>query len=66
MEITLNGTKQTFTKSNLLELAQEYSFAEKKGIAVAINDSIIPRDEWKDAAINTNDTILLITATAGG
>jgi sulfur carrier protein len=48
--------------NQLLALTQ----SPEKGIAIAINDSIIPSSEWSDVCIQQNDTILIIQATQGG
>ena len=36
------------------------------GVALAINDIIIPRENWNTQMINEGDTILLFQAIAGG
>lgn len=37
-----------------------------KGIAVAINGQVIPKNSWQETAVNENDDILIIKATQGG
>jgi len=37
-----------------------------KGLAVAVNDTVIPRTTWNTFTINENDTITIIRATQGG
>lgn len=36
------------------------------GIALAINEEVIPKSLWAKTQINQNDNILIITATQGG
>ncbi|UPK80831.1 sulfur carrier protein ThiS [Proteus vulgaris] len=36
------------------------------GVALAINETIVPRDNWETHFINDGDTILLFQAIAGG
>ncbi len=48
--------------NQLLALTQ----SPEKGIAIAINESIIPSSEWSDVCVQQNDTILIIQATQGG
>ncbi|NQD72377.1 sulfur carrier protein ThiS [Sphingobacterium shayense] len=36
------------------------------GIAVALNDHVIPRNHWASTPITTQSEIILITATQGG
>ena len=38
----------------------------KPGSALAVNQNIIPRDQWDHFAIQDGDTILLFQAIAGG
>ncbi|MDF4202924.1 sulfur carrier protein ThiS [Maribacter sp. SA7] len=37
-----------------------------KGIAVAVNENIISKTEWKVKTLNENDEVLVIKATQGG
>ncbi|GEO04460.1 hypothetical protein AAE02nite_21240 [Adhaeribacter aerolatus] len=47
-------------------LLQQLQFADKKGIAVAIQDQIIPRSTWPAYALQENDKVTIIQATQGG
>ncbi|HFO0563402.1 TPA: sulfur carrier protein ThiS [Proteus mirabilis] len=66
MNITVNDGRYSLdmpvTISQLLiELKQP-----SMGVALAINDIIIPRENWNTQMINEGDTILLFQAIAGG
>ncbi|MDF7459211.1 sulfur carrier protein ThiS [Proteus mirabilis] len=66
MNITVNDERYSLdmpvTISQLLiELKQP-----SMGVALAINDIIIPRENWNTQMINEGDTILLFHAIAGG
>ncbi len=66
MNITVNDERYSLdmpvTISQLLiELKQP-----SMGVALAINDIIIPRENWDTQMINEGDTILLFQAIAGG
>lgn len=66
MNITVNDERYSLdmpvTISQLLiELKQP-----SMGVALAINDIIIPRENWNTQTINEGDTILLFQAIAGG
>ncbi len=37
-----------------------------KGLAVAVNNTVIPRTNWSSFQLNENDTITIIHATQGG
>lgn len=66
MNITVNDERYSLdmpvTISQLLIELQQPSM----GVALAINDIIIPRENWNTQMINKGDTILLFQAIAGG
>lgn len=66
MNITVNDERYSLvmpvTISQLLIELQQPSM----GVALAINDIIIPRENWNTQMINEGDTILLFQAIAGG
>ncbi len=69
MTIQLNDKKIDIPTEMTLEklLQSELNItSEKKGIAVAVNETIIPKQEWKNYPIKDNDHILVITAAQGG
>jgi sulfur carrier protein len=67
MRIVYNGTEtEILNATTLLSHLQNEGIAEQKGIAVAVNDSVIPRAAWADTLLNPEDTILVIKATQGG
>jgi sulfur carrier protein len=37
-----------------------------KGVAIALNNNVIPRSEWRSCVVNRNDKLILIKATQGG
>ena len=68
MELIINHTQKTF---DILPETLEALLAielpgKKKGIAVALNNRIIPLSVWAETILNNNDSILIITATQGG
>ena len=36
------------------------------GIAVAINSSVVKKEDWSSKIVKNNDTVLIITSTQGG
>ncbi len=49
-----------------MELLSMIHLQEQKGIAVAINESLIPRANWPTTLLHENDTVTVIHATPGG
>lgn len=68
MELTINHTQKTFDvlPVNLEALIAMELPEKKKGIAVALNNRIIPQSFWAETILNDKDSILIITATQGG
>ncbi len=68
MELTINHTLRTFDilPENLEALIAMELPEKKKGIAVALNNRIIPQSFWAETFLNNKDSILIITATQGG
>ncbi|MCT2408279.1 sulfur carrier protein ThiS [Chryseobacterium antibioticum] len=68
MELTINHTTKTFEvlPENLEELMAMEIPGKKKGIAVAVNNRIIPLSAWTETLLKDKDLVLIITATQGG
>ena len=67
MNISFNGdTLLVETDISLLTFLEQHNLSEKTGIAVAINQSVVPKSKWAEHKLITNDNILVITATQGG
>ncbi|WP_093363627.1 sulfur carrier protein ThiS [Sphingobacterium wenxiniae] len=68
MEITINHQKKFFEElPSSLEALMQLTIPEvPRGIAVALNNQVVPRDQWASKSLRENDTILIITATQGG
>lgn len=68
MELTINHTLRTFdTLPQTLEALLTMEIPHKrKGIAVALNNRIVPQAFWAETFLNDKDSILIITATQGG
>ncbi|KMQ63328.1 thiamine biosynthesis protein ThiS [Chryseobacterium sp. BLS98] len=68
MELTINHTTKTFEvlPDNLEALMAMEIPGKKKGIAVALNNRIIPLSAWAETLLKDKDSVLIITATQGG
>lgn len=51
--------------ANLHQLMQTVN-SNIDGVAIAINNQIIPKDSWDKQILNQNDNVLIIKATQGG
>ena len=50
----------------LVAVLRELGLAERKGVAIAINDEVVPRFTWPTRPLADGDRILVIQATQGG
>lgn len=57
VEIALNSTLTQLTA--LLELPSQ-------GIAIAVNNKMIPRANWEEFSLQENDNLVIIKAACGG
>lgn len=54
------------TGAQLADLLRELGLAERKGVAIAINDEVAPRSTWPTRVLAEGERILVIQATQGG
>ncbi|MFV8324312.1 sulfur carrier protein ThiS [Flavobacterium sp. ZS1P14] len=68
MELKINNqTKQFTTDSLTVQTLLDLEIPIKQnGIAVAINNTVIPKSDWNSHPIKETDDILIISATQGG
>lgn len=67
MEITYNNQKtQVQDGISVSEFVSLQMGEKQRGIAVAINEAIVPKTEWATTYLKINDNILIIKATQGG
>ena len=65
MEIIVNGSKKTVTSTLVSELITELQL-KSNGIALALNQGILPYKEWANTSLTNGDIITIIKATQGG
>lgn len=68
MKIKINGEEKAFNNElNLKELIEyELNSAEPKGVAVALNYNIVPKQRWNETKVKDNDEIEIVQAVQGG
>ena len=67
MEILINNQKHTVVEDITLQtIANTQLGSKQKGVAIAINETVIPKSNWETQFIQSNDHILIIKATQGG
>jgi len=66
MKLTVNSELKDFSGKNISELVQRLNMISINGIALAVNEKVIPKSEWEKFQLNEDDKILIIKATQGG
>jgi sulfur carrier protein len=67
MHVLVNNEQQETTPNiALAQLLSELKIVTRKGVAVAVNEEVVPRTDWNSITLKENDNIMIITATQGG
>ena len=66
MELIINSEPKQFSGKNISELVLSLQMTNTNGIALAVNDKVIAKNDWATFQLNNNDKILIIKATQGG
>lgn len=61
-----NKLIETPARAKITDVLSAINIPSQKGIAIAVNNNVIPGADWGDYALNENDNITLIRATQGG
>ena len=65
MKISVNNKEVETGANYLLQLSQQLELPQT-GIAVAVNNRMVPRSEWEHFAIHEEDELIIIKAVCGG
>lgn len=67
MELIINGERQQMEALDSLgQVLKALDVPAKRGVAVALNESVVPRGQWDDQPVTDGDRIEIIRATQGG
>jgi len=61
-----NDIIQISGENNILSLLQQLRGEKLNGLAVALNETVVPRSQSDKIQLNQNDNLLIIQATQGG
>lgn len=65
MKVTINNKETETQAKTIRELAQELDLPAT-GVAVAISNEMVPRDEWENTIIAEGAAIVIVKAFCGG
>ncbi|MBO9152950.1 sulfur carrier protein ThiS [Chitinophaga sp. GCM10012297] len=67
MEVLVNNKLYAVQpETTLAALLQFIQLTTRKGIAVAVNQKVVPRLRWSDVTLRPADQVTIIQATQGG
>ena len=65
MKVTINNKETETQAKTIRDLAQELDLPAT-GVAVAISNEMVPRDEWENTFITEGADIVIVKAFCGG
>ncbi|AWV91164.1 sulfur carrier protein ThiS [Bradymonas sediminis] len=68
MNLIINGENKSFQAEQLTirEMLGHLDITQRKGVAVALNNAVIPQSQWEKHAVADGDHVEVIRATQGG
>lgn len=67
VEVSINQEIFQFSSSGTLaDILPLLNIERPDGIAIAVNDNVIPKNEWEAYTLRAQDKIFVIRATQGG
>ncbi|WP_017973048.1 sulfur carrier protein ThiS [Actinopolyspora halophila] len=66
MNITINGQRHEVTEDTSVAGALESFGTPARGVAVALDGAVVPRDSWQRTALHEDATVEVLTAVQGG
>jgi sulfur carrier protein len=68
MKLKINGeNRQMDTGATVADLMRDLGFEQDaRGIAVAVNDAVVPRTSWNNKTLAEGDAVEIIRAVQGG
>ena len=67
MKIIVNdGERDVAAEATLTSLMAEMRLAERRGVAVSLNGTVVPRRAWPQQMLEAGDRVLVIQAAQGG
>ena len=66
MIIKVNNKEMELSSQGSLQQLAETLQMPDKGVAVAVNNQMIPRTKWSETILQENDQVVVIKAACGG
>jgi sulfur carrier protein len=66
MKLTVNGRDQSVGPELSVEGLVASLLSARRGVAVAVNGTVVPRSRWAEVALADGDDVEVLTAAQGG
>lgn len=66
MKLFVNSKEYQLADNASVAILAEELQLPKSGVAVAVNNQIVKKDEWQSTVLKENDKIIIIKAVCGG
>jgi sulfur carrier protein len=66
MRLTVNGREHAAEGSPSVAMLVESLTSSRRGVAVAVNGTVVPRSTWSTVALAEGDAVEVLTAAQGG
>jgi sulfur carrier protein len=66
MELTVNGEKRELTLGSTVARLVEEVGCGRRGVAVAVNEEVVPRSTWEVTELGEGDRVEILRAAQGG
>lgn len=68
MRLKVNGQRRDIEVDELdvAALLEQVGVEERRGVAVAVNNRVVPKSQWEDHRLDEGDAVEIIRATQGG
>lgn len=65
MKVLVNNKETELNGSTVADLVSELALPEK-GVAIALQNRIVPRTQWEQQSLQEGDSLVIIKAACGG
>ena len=66
MNILVNGDDREISDQSSIQNCIQTFELKSSGIAIAVNNEVVPKTNWDTFILKENDKLLIIRATSGG
>ncbi len=66
IELSVNGAARRLEEPATIEVLVEELGCGRRGVAVAVNSSVVPRSHWAETRLAEGDAVEVLQAVQGG